>query len=144
MRRKILIAIPIICILAAAFYFLLPVKPYKSFEHAANICITINQPVLENGTPDIISHNYDFKRDTREYEYLSNALLTLSCHRTWNTCFTNGSIKNADTYMLVNAGGTYVQLSDTGEMLIDGHKYLLWNKDEQLVQEMIDFLLTEH
>lgn len=141
MKRKILITISILCILAATLYFLLPVKPYKNFDNAENICITLNQPILKNGNADILSYSYDFKQDTEEYEYLSNILLTLSCHRTWNTCFSNGSIENADTYILVNAGGTYVQLSDTGEILMDGHNYLLWGKETSKIQEMIDFLL---
>ncbi len=50
------------------------------------------------------------------------------------------TLENGDVYILVNTENADLIISDTGEILIDGHKYVLWDKTDNLSQKIIDLL----
>ena len=108
-------------------------------DKADMIYISIHQPILEDGQADIQMQEYELEKNTAEYTEFLNLIQKKSYHRVCSSVI-QSTLENGDLYILVNTENADLIISDTGEILIDGHKYVLWDKTDNLSQKIIDLL----
>ena len=126
-------------VLGLGFYFLFPMKLGEYLDKADMIYISIHQPILEDGQADIQLQKYELEKNTAEYAEFLNLIQKKSYRRVWSSVI-QSTLENGDVYILVNTENADIIISDTGEILIDGHKYVLWDKTDNLSQKIIDLL----
>ena len=138
MKKKLLI-IAVVVILAAALGIYL-FWPLKLTDHLAEndvLYISSTQPVVENGSADILYDSSELEKGTQSYTEVMNLLKDMRMHRTWNTFLNSGAMNGADFYLTLSDCGAYMILSSTGEVSVDGHRYILY---ENTVQQLYDML----
>ena len=121
-------------ILVIAVYLLAPIKIYKYFVEEDFIYIEIKRPDFNNGNRDLKSYWYKAQKGTKEYQKVMSIINNMYCHRAWDTGFSN-TINYGETSVTLYTKRGKITLTDSREMFLYGHKYLLWNKSSSIIQE---------
>lgn len=138
MKKKLLIiAVIVILAVGLCIYFIQPLKLTEHFSENEVLYISSTQPVVKNGSADILMDSYELEKGTQVYTEVMNLLRDMRMRRTWNTFLDSGSLNGADFYLSLSDGGAYVILSSTGEVSVDDHRYILY---ENTVQQLYDML----